>query len=192
MSYRSYRNYVWQSDKEYDLSCTKLTPDRLAILDSLSTQCAQLEGEFAECGVWLGGSAKVLLKGRPLHLFDTFMGMPDNDDPAKLPGGSFGDTSELLVREYLGSEPRIHAGKIPDTFKGLEETKFSFVHVDVDLYDSTVDCITFFLPRLVLGGMMVFDDYGFPDYYASEKRAVDERLEVTPLPTGQALYWRAE
>src|SRR5205085_6808666 len=39
----------------------------------------KLEGEIAEVGVYRGGSAKLIasLKGtKPLHLFDTFAGMP--------------------------------------------------------------------------------------------------------------------
>jgi O-methyltransferase len=187
--YRTYRNYAWMPGT-YDMTNTKLTPDRLAVLDSLSDQCLTLPGEFAECGVWLGGSAKVLLKGRPLHLFDTFKGMPDNDDPSGHAEGDFGDTSAVLVKDYLGDPVSVyyHIGKIPETFEGLEDTRYSFVHIDVDLYQSTKDCLDYFLPRMVPGGVMVFDDYGFPDYTESEKKAVDERIKVTSLPTGQAIY----
>lgn len=190
MSYSSYRNYSWKPDKNYEMSNTKLTPDRLHILDSLSDQCVNLPGEFAECGVWLGGSAQVLLKGKPLHLFDTFTGMPDNNDPSGLSQGSFGDTSLELVKEYLNYPDSVyyHVGRIPETFKDLEDVRYSFVHIDVDLYQSTKDCLDYFLPRMVPGGIIVFDDYGFPDYEQSEKKAVDERIKVTALPTGQAIY----
>ena len=37
--------------------------------------------------------------------------------------------------------------------------RFSFVHLDVDLYQSTLDCLNFFYPRLSLGGIIISHDY---------------------------------
>ena len=79
----------------------------------------------------------------------------------------------------------------PETFDGLEAGRFSFVHVDVDLYQPTIDCCHFFYPRLVPGGMMVFDDYGFPAC-RGEKDAADEYFSDKAekpfvLPTGQGI-----
>ena len=57
--------------------------------------------------------------------------------------------------------------------------KFSFVHIDVDLYQPTLDCLEFFFPKLVSGGIIVCDDYNssqFPgaknawDYYFKDKK----------------------
>jgi O-methyltransferase len=190
VSYSTYSNFCWQPDRRYDLSHTKLTSDRLYLLDAFSDRCKDLRGDFAECGVWQGGSAKVLLKGRPLHLYDTFTGMPKNDEPCYLPEGSFGDTSPGQVAEYLDSHlVRMHVGEIPQTFD--DDLRFSFVHIDVDLYRTAYDCILYFLKRLVPGGMIIFDDYGFPDYQKAAKQAVDELIpDVIVLPTGQALHWR--
>lgn len=173
----------------YDMSRTVVSHDRLCILDALSEVCLPVPGEIAECGVWQGGSAKVISRGGPIHLFDTFTGMPKNDDPCGLVEGSFGNVSKEEVQEYLPNA-RIYAGLIPETFKGLENLVFRFVHIDVDLYQSTRDCLEYFLPRMSKGGIIVFDDYGFPDYRESERKAVNEMIEVTELPTGQAFYRR--
>jgi O-methyltransferase len=63
--------------------------------------------------------------------------------------------------------------------------------VNVDLYRSVRDCIEFLYPRMVPGGFLVFDDYGFPSCPGA-RRAVDEAFAKRPevpicLPTGQCL-----
>lgn len=185
-------------------SYTRLTEDRCYILYMLSLRCVHLPGDFAECGVYKGGSAFIICQaltaaprnGKTLHLFDTFSGMPElaNDDPCGLKQGHFGDTSLELVREYLQDFRFVtfHPGLIPDTLGPLAEANFALVHIDVDLYQTALDCCSFFYPRLMQGGVMVFDDYGFSSFKDSIKRAVDEffldKVErPVCLPTGQCI-----
>jgi O-methyltransferase len=63
--------------------------------------------------------------------------------------------------------------------------------VDVDLYEPALDCCRFVWPRLNSGGVILFDDYGFPAC-RGERTAVDEFFAemdcpVVTLPTGQGL-----
>ena len=46
----------------------------------------------------------------------------------------FSDTSVEAVSAFIGPEKWIlcHDGLIPDTFKGLENARFAFAHIDVD------------------------------------------------------------
>jgi predicted O-methyltransferase YrrM len=168
---------------------TLLTEDRCYILYSLVGNAVLLDGDLAECGVYKGGSAWIMAKAlsesvgstKPTHklyLFDTFTGMPATYDCDALvhSEGDFGDTSIESVKKLLSQfdfvEPK--PGYIPETFQGLERNKFSFVHIDVDLFSSTKSCLEFFYPRLVPGGIMLFDDYGVRIYEDLEKKAVDE------------------
>lgn len=179
---------------------TVVSPDRVWILYSLARQACYLSGDFWECGVYKGGTAMMLAQvlsnftERRLCLFDTFAGMPDTD-----PGhdyhrkGDFDDTSLNEVRARVGDVPNIlyYAGFIPESFQGLEQTRIAFAHVDVDIYRSVNDCCEFIYPRLVSGGFMVFDDYGFPSCPGA-RSAVDQFFVDKPecplvLPTGQAL-----
>jgi O-methyltransferase len=62
--------------------------------------------------------------------------------------------------------------------------------VDADLYTSVRECCEFFWPRMVNGGVVVFDDYGFSNCPGA-KKAIDEYFakttdKVVPLPTAQA------
>ncbi len=178
-----------------------VTEDRMYMLCSLARHCLNFKGEFAECGVYQGASAYMVagilaLDGRPFHLFDTFAGMPPfaAHDPGGHTTGDFADTSLEAVKEFLSQFPflEFHQGTMPETFEGLHKKSFSFVHVDVDLYQSVKDCCLFFYERLVPGGVMIFDDYGFRQYEHSARKAVDEffleRVEKPiSLHTGQCI-----
>ena len=179
--------------------------DSAYLIRQFSRHCLHLPGDFAECGVYKGGSAYLIAstlaesginKERQLHLFDTFQGMPStaNDDPCGIKEGRFGDTSLSAVQEYLKEFPfvKFHLGYIPDTLAPVKESRFAFVHIDVDLYQTTKDCLEFFYQRMVSGGVMIFDDYGWAIFRDSEKRAADEFFRdkeetLTSLRTGQCI-----
>lgn len=180
---------------------TLVSRDRCYVLWKTLQQAVQLEGEFIECGVFRGGTALLEAKtlqahsqNRALHLFDSFSGMPttiqgiDRFEP-----GDFSNTSAEVVRQLFAPYPSttIHVGFIPETFAGLQIDRIAWSHIDVDLYQSVRDCINYIYPRLVPGGYMIFDDYGFPSC-TSARRAVDEAFSSLPemplcLPTGQCL-----
>jgi hypothetical protein len=75
----------------------------------------------------------------------------------------------------------------------LDEDSFGFVHLDVDVYPTTVFCLRFFAPRLAEGAVMIIDDYGV---ITCVKRAADEFVAEFPqfrlwhLLTGQAILSR--
>lgn len=186
---------------------TAVSPDRCWVLYVLASQAISLNGDFCECGVYRGGTAmlleKILMKfsmenRKKLHLFDTFEGMPATDSSVDLhKKGDFADTSMEAVRERLISDDMVefHKGWIPDTFVDLrQDSRFSLVHIDVDIYRSVIDCCNFLYERIERGGFMVFDDYGFPSCPGARK-AVDEFFASKPekplsLPTGQAVVFK--
>lgn len=52
-----------------------------------------------------------------------------------------------------------YKGYFPSTAGPVIDLRFSFVHLDVDLYESTKSCLEFFYPRLNVGGVISPDDY---------------------------------
>jgi O-methyltransferase len=182
---------------------TLVSEDRLYIIYCLCLNCTHLDGDYAECGVYKGGTAFLIadtiadsVGQKRLHLFDTFTGMPNTACVERMDAhkaGDFADTDFNNVKSYLSAFPFIvfHPGFFPETFSGVNSNSFCFVHIDVDIYQSAWDCCEFFYQRLVKGGIMVFDDYGFPTC-KGERFAVDEFFKdkhETPvtLPTGQCL-----
>jgi O-methyltransferase len=129
---------------------------------------AKIIGDLAEVGVFKGGSAKLICEAkgnRTLHLFDTFEGLPEL---SKL------DAKEQFykkkyscpiddVKSYLKQYPNVHflKGLFPETANPVTNTKFCFVHLDVDLYESTKNCISFFYSRMTKGGIIISHDYAY-------------------------------
>lgn len=188
---------------------TLVSPDRCHVLLTLARQALPLKVDFVECGVYRGGTAMILAKliaasraDTRLCLFDTFEGMPATDPSRDLhKAGDFADTSRAAVEGRVLAIPgvrrdrvELHAGWIPDTFPAARLERVAFAHIDVDIHRSVLDCCEHLYPRIVDGGFMVFDDYGFPSCPGA-RAAVDEFFRDKPerplvLPTGQAIVFR--
>tara|TARA_B100000029_G_scaffold508795_1_gene596516 strand:+ start:440 stop:1366 length:927 start_codon:yes stop_codon:yes gene_type:complete len=139
-------------DENYTLySCIKATKD--------------LPGDIAELGVWKGATSRLIceVKGeKNLYLFDTFEGLPKtNDNDRFVQKGWLENTSLESVKNYLSDFKNIHflKGVFPETTGPITDKKFSFVHLDTNLYQSTLDALDFFWPRMVVGGRIVSHDY---------------------------------
>ncbi len=143
-------------------------------------------GCFVEVGVYKGGSAWHLswlaqMQHRELYLYDTFDGIPYCDphlDPHK--NGDFGDTNEFEVRHRLPTA-NVVRGIFPDSAVAMPP--IAFVHLDCDQYRSYRDSLEFLIPKVVKGGVIWLDDYG---YLPGATRAVDEFFVPTQRLCGKA------
>ena len=153
------------------------------LIDSIN-KTKHLTGNAAEVGVYKGGSARLIayiLRDKNIFLFDTFEGMPEDDEMKKEIGAghSAGDFFEEdlfdSVKDYLSDLPncKFFQGYFPDTALDLHDEQFSFVHLDADIYQSTKSGIEFFYPKLVSGGIIFFDDYNWIAC-PGVKKAIDE------------------
>ena len=172
-----------------------LTGNETFLIYAFARAYAQLPGAMAEVGVYQGVSAKLICEAkgeRELHLFDTFEGLPDKsgtDVPRYKPSQYL--CSLESVQEYLKGYPNVHfyKGLFPESATGLEEMKFRFVHIDVDLYESTKGCLEWFYPRLLPGAILVSHDYSllagvreaFTEFFA------DKPEKPLELPTTQCM-----
>jgi O-methyltransferase len=184
--------------------------DRLYILYQALWNVRQLASDavsIAEIGVYRGGGSYFIASvaqqvfGRQLkiHSIDTFEGHPDDliaEDDSHWPG-KFGDTSFEEVKNYLSVFPNltVYKGRFEDRCAELEREKFCFVHVDVDIYAPGRASLEFFSERLLVGGVIVADDYGYTTCEGI-KQAVDEFVASRKnylkfhLETGQSLLIR--
>ena len=159
----------------------------------------RIPGAFAEAGVFKGGSARLICEEKgdaPFHLFDVFETLQaqhvrGTEEVAAHFGKLHG--SQADVRRLLRAYPNLHfhAGMFPDTTAGVEELRFSFVHIDLDLPSAMRAALEFFHPRLIAGGILLADDYGDP----AVKECVDALLELHPdtifeLPWSQLMLVR--
>ena len=140
-----------------------LSHDKLAVIRDAVLATNHLPGDVAELGVYRGGTARLIGHFAPdatLHLFDTFAGMPADDTHAhgSHRRGDFADCSEAAVLTLLDNpKAQTHAGVIPAG--APSNARYRFAHVDLDLQQSTAAAIEYLRPRMVRGGMIVFDDY---------------------------------
>jgi ADP-heptose:LPS heptosyltransferase len=139
--------------------------DRLAVIRDEARRAARLpEGDFAELGVFRGGSARLIARfagGRPLHLFDTWEGMPEDDAaPGGHAKGNFA-ADEAEARATVAHPAAVfHRGVFPAT--APPGGRYAFVHVDGDIEQTTKAAVAYFAPRMVPGGVIVWDDCGLP------------------------------
>jgi O-methyltransferase len=149
-----------------------------------------IPGSFAELGVYKGETAKIIHlmdRNRPLHLFDTFEGLPEKDlkletgEAATYSNDNFKDTSVNKVLKYINGDPgkiNIHAGYFPDSSIGLEDERFCLVSMDADLYHPTLAGLKFFYSRLSPGGIIIIHDYTYK--WEGLQKAVDEFCTTIP------------
>jgi O-methyltransferase len=130
----------------------------------------QIPGNLAELGVYKGETARIIhhmLPDRRLFLFDTFEGLPhqvvreDCDGTVRAQTVKFDDTTpEQVLKHIDGNEAiDIRVGIFPHTAHDLTSENFAFVHIDADLYQSTIDALNFFYPLLSPGGTLIVHDY---------------------------------
>ena len=163
-----------------------------------------VEGDMAECGVYNGATAYFMAQAtvqagvrRPLHLFDSFQGLsaPIAVDGEYWQAGSLAISEDAARAALAGIDDVLfHRGWIPERFHEVADKKFAFVHVDVDLFQPTLDSLAFFYPRTARGGVLICDDYGFTTCPGA-RQAVDEFMQTRPeavihLPTGQGIIIR--
>lgn len=173
-----------------------ITPSRLENLALAVLRTKHVPGVMAELGVYRGGSAKVIAAMAPnkmLHLFDTFTGLPSTEYPhfnptdVDLNRGRFACSREEAEATLADSKHAMHEGLFPESACDLRDLRFSFVHVDCDLFDSTRAAIDWFWPRMEPEGIMFFDDYGceFTGVTEAVREAftMDEIEEQTELAT---------
>jgi O-methyltransferase len=141
----------------------------------------KIEGAFAEAGVYKGRTSKFihdLAKDRKLFLFDTFEGFPTQDLEVS-EDNRFKDTSVEAVLNHIGDTHNIviKQGYVPDTLADLENERFAFVLLDLDLYAPTLASLEFFYPRLAAGGYLMVHDYNNVESNWACRKAVDGFLQ---------------
>jgi O-methyltransferase len=189
---------------------TMTSPERIvALRDAVRHVCRhQIAGDIVECGVWRGGSMMAVAltlmeigERRPLHLFDTFDGMPppgelDRDlggqAAASLLAGEPPETGDTWARSPLAEVRRNLAatgypdhlirfvpGRVEETIPAAAPEQIAVLRLDTDWYESTRHELEHLFPRLVPGGVLIIDDYG---HWQGARRAVDEFLAASRAP----------
>jgi len=193
---------------------TTLSRKKMQNLLQLLDSAVVFEGSVIECGVFRGGSlvkigARLRESGSDKKIYgvDTFEGHPFQSEEDVPDNGRIVHRTGLFADNHMEKVQKcLKEAGLADVIllKGLVgevlpqrfgEEKFCFAHLDLDLYLSTRDALAFIAPRLVSGGVIVFDDYGGYDS-PGVTRAVNELLEDSSVQItvrskdGNQAYWR--
>lgn len=181
--------------------------DRRYVLIEFARSTRNLKGSTAECGVARGVGSALICKAlegtysdTDRHFgFDAFQGLAEPTELDRMTSSAEGwkagdvahDGSLARAAFEAFAQAELRVGWIPETFMGLEERQYRFVHIDVDLAESTHESLAYFYPRLAAGGIMILDDHGFTTCPGARKVAIeyfsDMPETVIDLPTGQGL-----
>lgn len=141
------------------------------------------EGMVCEFGVFGGGTLKTIaaaLPGREIYGFDSFEGLPE-DWRTNIPAGAFHRGGE--VPQVDGAELVI--GWFDDTlpsFAAEHPGPVAFLHLDADLYSSTVTVLEHLGDRLRPGSVVLFDEYfNYPGWEEHEHLAWQEFVDRTGI-----------
>ena len=145
---------------------------RLYDLYSLAKQSSKIEGCILEVGVANGGSGALLSilakeQNKNCYLADTWKGVVKaSEKDTSYVGGEFDYCRTEIVNHLLScvntaTNTKLLVGIFPDDTGEQIIDKVSFIHIDVDTYISCKDTVEWAISKLSIGGIIVFDDYGF-------------------------------
>jgi hypothetical protein len=190
---------------------TSTSPERVAALCSATEYVVREEipGCFVECGVGRGGSVMAMaltlqrlgVADRDLFLFDTFSGMtiPTEADIdfagvayldhwPNMPNyfGEFAPLPEvkaaLTTTGYDPAHLHFVQGSVEETLPERAPSEIALLRLDTDWYESTRHELIHLYPRLVLGGVVIIDDYG---HLEGTRRATDEYFDGRRILLGR-------
>jgi len=169
--------------------------EAFTIYDQLN-RTKYVKGDIAEVGVYKGGSAYLICSqiiniNKKIYLFDTFSGLPNFADKMisknniNSPDSGWLNNTDLnsvktflLKTEIQPKKLKIIKGIFPESIKETISKKFSFVHLDTDLFKSTYDSLIYFYPKLTKDGCIVshdFNSYGCPGVMLAFNKFIKEK-----------------
>jgi O-methyltransferase len=168
-----------------------------------------LPGDFVECGVNTGIMSIAICTyldfnslDKDFYLFDTYCGIPEaqmsedeREERIKHNESSYEECYDTAVRNFSPwPRCRLVRGLVPDTLKEVNITKVAYLHIDMNIAAPERDAMEFFWDKVVPGGVILLDDYGFltfrPQYDSANEFARSKGVMIATLPTGQGLIFK--
>jgi hypothetical protein len=170
---------------------------------------ARLPGDFVECGVNTGIYSLAICKyldfnslDKNFYLFDTFCGIPveqmsEEERKVRITENEFYEECYELARSNFAPWPRCRLvrGTVPQTLTTVDIDKVCYLHVDMNIAAPERAALEHFWDKMVPGGVILFDDYGFDgfqeQYDSANEFAAQRGVTIATLPTGQGLLLKS-
>jgi hypothetical protein len=164
---------------------------------------SRLDGDFIECGVNRGFlSASVMkfvgfesLTDRRFFLFDTYCGLVEEqvtDRDTAAYRNVYEDCHRFVVESFRKYRNVVVVkGVVPESLSTVPIDKVAYLSIDMNCAFPEIAALEHFWPKLVSGGVVVLDDYGFSGHEeqkeGADRFAAARNVRILSLPTGQGL-----
>ena len=164
-----------------------------------------LDGDIVECACYRGTTARIIAdyvdlaeSDKGIWLYDLFehdKGMRHGPMPELRHGPMPEHSADLFVAvtaRFADIEnAHVIQGEVPAVLAKAAPEKVSHVHLDLNDTMAEIGALEFFFDRLVTGGTIIFDDYGWlgyrPQKLAEDAWLAERGYNVLEMPTGQGL-----
>jgi len=167
-----------------------------------------LDGDFVECGVFKGFISRAVINytnfgelSKKFYLLDTYNGIPEeylsekehdliyHKSQAKRYIDTYDDVKDTF-KDF--DNVIIIKGKVPNSLKEVKSEKIAYLSIDLNNAFPEIETIKYFWNKLVLGAVVILDDYCYSDIYITQRKewdkfAVEKGIQILCLPTGQGL-----
>lgn len=154
------------------------------LYDWLLSRLKIKSGLMLEFGVYRAASLNYFAGKLPEHIwhgFDSFEGLPSDWAGGAKGKGAFSLGGKL---PSVKSNVKLHPGWFHDTlpvFLSDKKENVAFVHLDADIYESTITVLRALKPAFKAGSLLLFDEYfGQPGWRHNEHKAFMEWLQENP------------
>lgn len=178
---------------------------RTHIVCYFANMVKNLEGDYVECGVNTGAYSIAVIDyinfsetSKTFYLLDTYDGLVTEQvsDEEKEAGidkylSSYKNNYERVVDTFAPYNTKIIKGMVPDTLPLCDAQKICYLSIDMNCVAPEIAAANYFWDKIVKGGVVILDDYGFPMHInqklAFDKFAKEKSVEILCLPTGQGV-----
>jgi hypothetical protein len=169
----------------------------------------KLDGDFVECGVGKGLLSTTIVNyidfdktSKKFFLFDTYEGIPleqakSNEERLNMEILNSSNYNSNYFNDVKNSFSKyanvfLVQGIVPESLKSIIFSKIAYISIDMNNAFAEIAAIEHLWDNIVIGGVVVLDDYAYgPEFYEQKKAwdlfAESKGFKILTLPTGQGL-----
>jgi hypothetical protein len=193
------RGRLLLADSSYDIRW------RIHTLIWAAKYASKIEGDFVDCGAGFGLFSSAIFEyldfgkiDKNYYLIDSYEGLSkehSSDFELKRTGDYYSKNNpwydEIVERFASYENAKIIKGYIPEILTEVPADKIVFMSIDMNTTIPEQESLKYFWPKIVSGGIIIFDDYGFIGHEsqkeAHDKFAKEQNLLIYSSPTGQGI-----
>lgn len=179
---------------------------RIHVLCWAAFHASHLKGDFVDCGVYTGIFARSVINyidfaktNKRYYLLDTFSGLSEKYSSKKelkrnrkMEYDKRGDIYNKVKETFKDFNVKIIKGPVPETLNQVDSNKICYLSIDMNCVQPEIHALNFFWDKMVKGGVIILDDYGYSNSTNDQKEAHDKfarskNVQILSLPTCQGL-----